>query len=90
MILKQIIVWSAVLMIGGVAAATDALAGGVSVGAQVPRPTIQAGALHYNIKPPHKTYFNGRPATVPQTANPAPPDFGASGPYVGLKYIGNQ
>ncbi|MGY2810422.1 hypothetical protein ACVIHF_007152 [Bradyrhizobium sp. USDA 4506] len=87
MMMRQIVVWAAVLITGGVTAASDALAQGV--GAQVPRPTIQGGALNQNIKPPNNTYFDSRPSTAPQTMNPNSAGFSASGPHTGPRYIGN-
>ncbi|MBN9007126.1 MAG: hypothetical protein J0H40_17135 [Rhizobiales bacterium] len=93
MALRKIVLWSAVLAIGGFAAASNAVAGGTGAPVpQVPQGTIQYGGLHVGqpVKPPHVTYPNNRPPAYLQTTKPGNGNFGMSGPYIGLKYIGNQ
>jgi hypothetical protein len=90
MALRKIVVWSAALVIGGIATASNAVAGGMS--APVSQGTIQYGTLHVGqpVKPPQVTYSNGRSPAYLQTTKPGNGNFGFSGPYIGQKYIGNQ
>ena len=53
---------------------------------------MKNGALNLagpQTKPP-SNYFSGSPSSASTIRNGNNTDFGARGPYIGLKYIGNQ
>lgn len=90
MFIKQIAVVGAVLVLGSyLAASDDALAVGLGKHGQRPSYKVKNGALNLagsQNRPPSK-YFSPTSSFKTHNGNT---DFSASGPYVGLKYIGNQ
>jgi hypothetical protein len=95
MFMKLIAVIAAGLVLGGyLAASDDALAQGQGGLGQRPSYTVKNGVLNLagpQTKPP-SNYFSGSPSSGSPIHNGynANTNFGLYGPYVGMKYIGNQ
>jgi hypothetical protein len=93
MFMKQIAVVGSVLVLGGyLAVSDDALAESQGGLGQRPSYTMKNGALKLagpQTIPP-SNYFSGSPSSGSTIRNGNSTNFGFSGPYVGLKYIGKQ
>lgn len=83
---KLIIVAGAVAALGSLSLATNASAGGRGGQGQRPTYTVKNGNLNLGGKPP-SNYTSARGAPGSATTNNG--NFGAHGPYIGMKWIGN-
>jgi hypothetical protein len=83
---KAMIAVGAVLVLGSFSAATDASAGGRGGHGQRPSYAVKNGALHLGQRTKPSNYYNAPSAGSAANNNG---NFGMSGPYVGMKYIGN-